>query len=1464
MPAPKSIYDEPANLLLPSVTNPGPEDIAAEEERKRKERELRAKAALAQKAQANKVKGLSPSGRKLKAKDKPQPAAPTPPRKLLPDNLEDKAPWLPISWARKALKDDGKEGALGLIKETARVADAAITQMVEGVAETALWGATSAYSFIQKNTNKSLIAKIAGGPLPALPKSWDPLEKEYRYTLINSMSKDNRPSSWVGNMGADVLSFATATTKVAAMLPKIGLVAQTAGKGKLAKTAVQAVTGLPASFVADFLLTKPGDPNFASMVRDLPFVSPEIEDVVSLGLASSRTDNAFWSKLKAGVSGSLPSAVGDALTFLIASRKWSLGFAKQGMPPDEAMARGVAAGAEEAKAAKAASTGLADKQWPVATTGRLRELETKRVELEAELAELDLRAIGKPLTPELKQELDNLQPTDPSLKTPEAAPETSPELQAAEQRLKEITSKPDPDTTEFEAAAAEVDRLTAEQAAKAEPDVPPLEDGAVQQEAKRMEDINRQLADINDEKAQLEMDLSSDPASLRAEDQATFDESTTPSQAAADQIRLETSVPRIARRADVDPTILKGATSPTMGKSPSVFTDAFYKILQTAPDVTEATIKVIRQTASDMDLRAISKAAGRPINEVVADATRFIDAFRQANASAGDAVASGDDLIQTLREQKFTKTVTEDGNSKELLNAQGIVAAKTIITDTANQIYQLAQSIDELYTAGRNPGNQMDRLVDRLVAISELHKLTGAASGYSLRMFREIIGGQTGKVAPDMTPSAAKAQQTKFLKDWATDVKKLSRAGQDAAAQEKLQALVKVLVLNGGDPGGTVRQFTLLTRVGAQLAMDNIYNSILSGPITQLRNATGNFYSTVEKPLSLGLAGVFRNDAAARYAAVAAYRGLSESLSDAFEVMRISFQTGEPLQVNRRFVLQEADALAKLEAIRLTTGEIKPGMDPKAYSRAVAENAALGVVDTLYRVRNNSLFNWSSRALTAADDFFKIINSRMKIAMDSAYAAHSAGLSPKELDARYADIYTQKFTSSFHDDLQIKDEALLDWTDASTFQDNPGGFINRLSNLLEEAPILRLAMPFVRTPYNLMVYSAQHFPLLNLASSRARAVLSSMPGDPGFDPVAKSIMQGRQAIGATVFGAIALGALQGNIRGNGPPPGPARELWLQEGPAKAVKVMGRWVSYETIEPINNFMALGADVALLARMGYQDAAERIGQQLLFAFAVSVVDKSYLSGLTVVAGFLDPKTYTSGKPLTRGLVSTANNLLPMAGARRAMSNTLNPYLREIDGELNKMLAVAVPGYALNSPTKIDPFTNKPFTSLSGGWYNAISPFRIYDKDFPEGTDEAIGQEVAAGLTEANWDSSTLTTKFDQGEEIAADERAAFAKALYAAKLAPRLKELFDSPRYQQALSSYKARTVGLKAEESEHSDLINDEISDVKKEARAMMLNSSEKWRTRNDLVIRRKAEAGRGDINAATQTFKALEALNDDN
>jgi hypothetical protein len=1433
---------------LPTITESSDARIAAEKERQRLEEEKRKKAA------ANLARGMDPNGRKLKAKDRPiDPNAPQP-RKLIPDTGVTTKPLIPfipnpVEMVRKAIANDGKEGGFAVIKEPLRALDAGLTGILEGIGETAIWGGLGAYSATEK-----AVKKVSGMALPELPKSWDPLEKEYRDIQFNSLAPENRPNTTAGQLGAGIISFALTTFSVARRLPQIGLAAKVSNRGRLVRAGAQAISGIPAGAAADFLLTKAGDPNAANLIRDLPFVTPETEEMWSLGLASNRTDNAFISKLKATITGGAVGAAADAVSYLLLARKATQAFLKQGLPPDEALARGVAQGAEESQAAKVTKTDLADKQWPVATTGRLRELETKRIELETELADLDARAIGKPLTPELKTELNNLQPTDSSLKTPESVPQTSPELQAAEQRLQELTSVPTPNETEFEAAAAEVDRLTAELNNKKAADIQPEKPDYVDPVMKRMEEVNRQLAEVYDEKAQLEMDLSTDPTTLRAEDQAAFDDSVPPNAAAADQIRLETTTPKGSRRTDVDPAISKGATSPSMGKSPSVFTDAFYKILSTAPDVNKATIDTLKSFVDNMDLRNIAKQTGNSVAENLEHSARIVQAFREAVKVAGDYTPDGEEIVALLRSQGSLRTLTDNGVTQELLNAKGVIATKTFITDTTNQIYELSKSLDELYAAGRNPGNQMDRLVDRLTTLSELHKLSGYDSGYNLRMFQEILGadGKPVKGARGQSPREKAIADSKRMKEWVTKIHRLSRAGQDADAVAERTALVRALVLNGGDPAGTIKHIDVMMRVGWEQAMNGLYNSMLSGPISQLRNLAGNTYASIEKPLSLGLMGI--RDPRARYAAVSAYKGIGTSISDALVVMRRTFATGEPLQLNTKFMLEETKALAKLEAVRILAKD----------SGNTGEEIALGVIDTLYRVQDNKLFSWGSRALVAGDDFFKIINSRMKISMDSAFAAFDKNLSPKELDARFGEIYAQKYKASFHDDFQIKDEHLLDWADASTFQDNPGSLVNAISQLTNAAPIMRLAMPFVRTPYNLAVYGAQHLPLLNQVSSRARAILNSMPGDEGFDPVAKAIMQGRQATGALFMAAGGMAALNGNLTGNGPPPGPARDLWLQEHRPRSIKVAGKWVSYESIEPVNNLMAIMGDIAMLGRMGHIDVAEQFASQVGFALSISIVDKSYLSGLTVVAGFLDPKTYTTPDPIAKGLLSTANNFIPMAGARRALANTLNPYIREVDGELQKVLVAAAPGFALNEPVKIDPFTGKPFTSLAGGWYNALSPFRIYDAEFPKGSPEALGQSVASNLTDAGWDSSLLTTKLDQGEEIAKDERADFAKALHQVKLAERLDDLFNSPTYQQALAGWKSRTSSQIAKDSQHHELITMTVNQAKAEARALMLNNSEKWRARTDLVRQRRIQQGRGEVNAATQTQKAIDALNDGN
>jgi hypothetical protein len=159
---------EPGSPTIIDITNA---NIAAEAERQRLEEEKR------RKAEENAAKGMDPSGRKLKAKDRPDdPNAPKP-RQLIPEGsaAQTKLTTNPVSFVRAALRNDGKEGGWAVLKEPLRAVDAGLTRIVEGSGETVIWAGLSAYSATEK-----AIKKVTGAALPALPKSWDPLEKEYR------------------------------------------------------------------------------------------------------------------------------------------------------------------------------------------------------------------------------------------------------------------------------------------------------------------------------------------------------------------------------------------------------------------------------------------------------------------------------------------------------------------------------------------------------------------------------------------------------------------------------------------------------------------------------------------------------------------------------------------------------------------------------------------------------------------------------------------------------------------------------------------------------------------------------------------------------------------------------------------------------------------------------------------------------------------------------------------------------------------------------------------------------------------------------------------------------------------------------------------------------------------------------------------------------------------------------------
>jgi hypothetical protein len=187
--------------------------------------------------------------------------------------------------------------------------------------------------------------------------------------------------------------------------------------------------------------------------------------------------------------------------------------------------------------------------------------------------------------------------------------------------------------------------------------------------------------------------------------------------------------------------------------------------------------------------------------------------------------------------------------------------------------------------------------------------------GGGLRAFgMDLNSGLRGSSSQDA------AQLTmKEVKRWATNIKELARNG-DPSAQEEMEALVRAMVLAGGDPSKTVNFMNQAAKLGFKSMMDGMYNSILSGPITHLRNTLGNAYALFERPTSIAIQGIVKGDEGLRRASIAGFHGITTSVSEAWTVARATFRTGDSVNLNAKFIFEDAQQLAQIEQLKRAAG----------------------------------------------------------------------------------------------------------------------------------------------------------------------------------------------------------------------------------------------------------------------------------------------------------------------------------------------------------------------------------------------------------------------------------------------------------------------------------------------------------------------------------------------------------------
>jgi hypothetical protein len=322
-------------------------------------------------------------------------------------------------------------------------------------------------------------------------------------------------------------------------------------------------------------------------------------------------------------------------------------------------------------------------------------------------------------------------------------------------------------------------------------------------------------------------------------------------------------------------------------------------------------------------------------------------------------------------------------------------------------------------------------------------------------------------------------------------------------------------------------------------------------------------------------------------------------------------------------------------------------------------------------------------------------------------------------------------------------------------------------------------------------------------------------------------MEGREATGTLLVGTMLMLGLTTDVTGNLPHDANERQAWREEGrPPMSIKVGDKWVSYASFEPVNSMLSIVADAIRLVKVGGADAAGTALRQLTYSIMAAYTDKSFLAGIATLGEMINPRALTDPSGMNF-LLNSVNTVLPYSGVRRAFANSLDPYLKETRGELDRMLIAASPGFGKDLATVTSPITGKQTRSVGGGIFNAVSPIRVYDVE---------KDPVVQKLTQLGFPTNQILKRGTDNVELLPQQRERLAQILASSGLRNELKKLFDRPDWQAIDKAYRGRPItsdmiltGEEGPAPPHVKRINQIVSKFKKAALRRLYEEDPEYR-----------------------------------
>lgn len=674
--------------------------------------------------------------------------------------------------------------------------------------------------------------------------------------------------------------------------------------------------------------------------------------------------------------------------------------------------------------------------------------------------------------------------------------------------------------------------------------------------------------------------------------------------------------------------------------------------------------------------------------------------------------------------------------------------------------------------------------------------------------------------------------QTVVLDDLALDRAGLQALLDDAGgakALDDLAAKYAMVHARSGAPGTVhLARASLSQRVGG-IFNEYWYNALLGRPTTLVVNALSGAFASVYRPLELMLGGALTANSEVVSQGFREILALAESVPEALKVAKAALDAGGNL----------LDPLHRVD-------------DVGGASRNAITARTVGLSDESVTGQGvnwlGKLIRMPSKALMATDEFVKQVNYRAVAKATLAGDAAKAGLRGEDAARFVAERMdrlvvegqaygsAQLFNAGVRDAVEkgVKSKAAvhahakefarrrmldgeharltkigtfaLDRAQEVTFTKplRPGTLSHKVQQAVRAHPLLRLVMPFVRTPVNLATFAAQRIDapgaVRALAAKRFPAYASALESSKNrliqdalsSDPARLADATGRFTAGMAVAAAVFLKAMESTpdglplITGFGPRDKEQRDILRQAGwEPYSIRVGNTYVSYARLDPFASLIGTFADATHFSKYAAeedQETVETLSYGLAVALAHNFTNKTYLAGLAnFMEALSDPQ-----RQVPRLVRTFGGSLVP--GQFAAALAVSDPVVRDVRSIMDAA-ASRIPGLADNVPAVRNLLGEevKRATSLGdkvSGVFNAFVPIM-----YREVSDDVIFQElkdlehgftpprrVRHGLDLSTVTNSAGRTAYDRWSELHGEVKIA------GRSLRQELKRLIRSRAYQ----------------------------------------------------------------------------------